>query len=99
MIKVAVIGARGYTGAELLPLLHRHPRFELVAIGSASAAGETVNAHVSGMDDCQLEFQAIGPAGKLAASLRRFGAAVRSAATVPMAARRTRLRRAKRPSR
>ncbi|MGD9342206.1 MAG: N-acetyl-gamma-glutamyl-phosphate reductase [Chromatiales bacterium] len=62
MPSVVVIGARGYTGAELLPLLHRHPRFELVAIGSASAAGEAVNAHVSGMDDCQLEFQAIGPA-------------------------------------
>ena len=62
MHSVVVIGARGYTGAELLPLLHRHPRFELVAIGSASAAGEAVNAHVSGMDDCQLEFQAIGPA-------------------------------------
>ncbi len=37
MISVVVIGARGYTGAELLPLLHRHPEFEIVAVGSASA--------------------------------------------------------------
>ena len=32
MIKVAVVGARGYTGAALLPLLYRHPRFELIAV-------------------------------------------------------------------
>ena len=29
MISVVVIGARGYTGAELLPLLYRHPEFEI----------------------------------------------------------------------
>ena len=62
MISVAVIGARGYTGAELLPLLHRHPEFDLVAVGSASAAGEAVRDHVPGMDDCALEFRAIAPA-------------------------------------
>ena len=37
MPRVAVIGARGYTGAELLPLLQHHPDFELVAVASASA--------------------------------------------------------------
>ena len=63
MPSVVVIGARGYTGAELLPLLHRHPRFDLVAVGSGSAAGEAVRDHVPGLDDCNLEFQAIGPNG------------------------------------
>ena len=38
MIDVAVIGARGYTGAELLPLLHRHPEFNVTAVGSGSDA-------------------------------------------------------------
>jgi N-acetyl-gamma-glutamyl-phosphate reductase len=66
MPSVVVIGARGYTGAELLPLLHRHPRFDLVAVGSGSAAGEAVRDHVPGLDDCDLEFQAIG-AGEIAA--------------------------------
>ena len=62
MYKVVVIGARGYTGAELLPLLHRHPEFELVAVGSGSAAGDPVTAHVEGMGDCKLSFSDIRPA-------------------------------------
>ena len=49
MSSVAVIGARGYTGAELLPLLQAHPDFELIAVGSGSAAGERVADHVAGM--------------------------------------------------
>jgi len=61
MPSVAVIGARGYTGAELLPLLHRHPQFDLVAVGSGSAAGEAVRDHVPGLDDCDLVFRAIDP--------------------------------------
>ena len=62
MIKVAVIGARGYTGAELLPLLHRHPEFELVAVASGSAAGDPVGDHVAGMDGCDLVFRDLQPA-------------------------------------
>jgi N-acetyl-gamma-glutamyl-phosphate reductase len=62
MPSVAVIGARGYTGAELLPLLQRHPEFELVAVGSGSAAGESVRDHVAGMEACELRFRDIGPA-------------------------------------
>ena len=61
MISVVVIGARGYTGAELLPLLYRHPEFEIVAVGSASAAGQSVNEHVAGMEGCNLLFSEIRP--------------------------------------
>ena len=61
MISVVVIGARGYTGAELLPLLHRHPEFEIVAVGSASAAGQHVHEHVDGMGGCDLLFSRIRP--------------------------------------
>jgi len=62
MPRVAVIGARGYTGAELLPLLQRHPEFELVAVSSASAKGRAVKDVVPGMDSCLLRFDEIGPA-------------------------------------
>lgn len=63
MIKVVVVGARGYTGAELLPLLSRHPEFEIVAVGSGSAAGEPVSDHVPGMDGCELSFSDIQAEG------------------------------------
>ena len=61
MIKVTVVGARGYTGAELLPLLNAHPDFEIVSVGSGSAAGDRVTDHVAGMDGCELVFQDIQP--------------------------------------
>lgn len=61
MISVVVIGARGYTGAELLPLLWRHPEFEISAVGSSSVAGHPVNAHVEGMEGCELLFSEIRP--------------------------------------
>jgi N-acetyl-gamma-glutamyl-phosphate reductase len=61
MPSIVVIGARGYTGAELLPLLHRHPDFQLVAVGSGSAAGDPVGAHVAGMEGCELRFADLRP--------------------------------------
>ena len=61
MISIVVIGARGYTGAELLPLLWEHPEFELVAVGSGSVAGQPVNAHVDGMGGCEMLFSEIRP--------------------------------------
>lgn len=69
MTKIVVIGARGYTGAELLPLLYRHPEFEVVAVGSGSAAGDPVSAHVRGMEGSDLVFTDIRPH-----SLEEFGA-------------------------
>ncbi len=42
MIKVAVIGASGYTGVELLRLLVNHPEVELCAITSRQYAGENI---------------------------------------------------------
>ena len=41
-IPVAILGGSGYVAGELLRLLSAHPRFELAAIGSTSAAGELV---------------------------------------------------------
>lgn len=41
-LKVAVVGASGYSGEELVRLLARHPRAELVCVTSRSLAGTAV---------------------------------------------------------
>ncbi len=43
-IRVGIVGATGYTGCELLRLLLRHPRVEVVEITSRSEAGRAVTA-------------------------------------------------------
>lgn len=42
MIKVGVVGATGYTGAELLRLLSRHPEVQIQAVTSRSEKGKQV---------------------------------------------------------
>src|SRR5436305_7325390 len=42
-IRVAVLGAAGYTGALAARLIHRHPRFELAAVTSRSDAGRSLD--------------------------------------------------------
>ena len=44
MIKVAVVGASGYTGAELIRLLAAHPMVELSCVTSRQNAGEEIAA-------------------------------------------------------
>jgi N-acetyl-gamma-glutamyl-phosphate reductase len=61
MNSVVVVGARGFTGAELLPLLYKHPEFQIIAVGSSSAAGQPVSAHVSGLEGSNLVFTDIRP--------------------------------------
>ncbi len=41
-MKIAVIGASGYTGLELMRILHRHPNCEVVAATSEQKAGQAV---------------------------------------------------------
>jgi N-acetyl-gamma-glutamyl-phosphate reductase len=41
-MKVGVIGASGYTGGELLKILHAHPSFDLNYIAAGSGAGELI---------------------------------------------------------
>lgn len=43
-VKVAVLGASGYSGIELLRLLLRHPNAELVAVTSRTLAGKALSA-------------------------------------------------------
>src|SRR6266704_162189 len=40
--KVAIVGASGYSGEELVRLLLQHPRVELTAVTSRQYAGQTV---------------------------------------------------------
>jgi N-acetyl-gamma-glutamyl-phosphate reductase len=47
---VAVLGASGYTGAELLRLLATHHELEVAAIGASSAAGERVTYRYPHLD-------------------------------------------------
>ena len=42
MKKVAIVGASGYSGEELVRLLLSHPHIELVAVTSRQSAGQTV---------------------------------------------------------
>ncbi len=42
MVKVAVVGASGYTGVELLRLLLRHPHVEVACVTAGQNAGEAV---------------------------------------------------------
>ena len=60
-IDTVVIGGRGYTGSELLPLLHRHPACSIRAVGSATAAGQRVAEHIPALADSRLEFSDIRP--------------------------------------
>jgi N-acetyl-gamma-glutamyl-phosphate reductase len=44
-MKVGIVGASGYTGAELLRLLTAHPDFEVAAVTAHSNAGQVVGEH------------------------------------------------------
>ncbi len=62
-MRVAVIGASGYTGLELLRILSRHPEFELCVVTSEQRAGAAVGdgfPSLRGIVD--LDFEANDPA-------------------------------------
>ncbi|HET9313859.1 MAG TPA: N-acetyl-gamma-glutamyl-phosphate reductase, partial [Nitrospira sp.] len=41
-IRIAIAGASGYAGAELVRLVALHPHFELMAVTSEKSAGASV---------------------------------------------------------
>ena len=58
MMKVSVLGATGYAGAELLRILYNHPQAEVVHITSESHTGENISdlyPHLRGIYDMKLE--------------------------------------------
>lgn len=61
-MKVAVVGASGYTGLELLRILLRHPEFEIAAVTSEQRAGKPVGeAFASLRGRLDLAFEANDP--------------------------------------
>ena len=58
MLRVAVAGASGYMGAELLRLLTVHPKLEVVAVTSERLSGERLDQvypHLRGLSDLAFE--------------------------------------------
>ena len=52
-VRIAILGASGYTGAELLRLLAHHPQAEIVALTADRQAGKTIATvfpHLAGRD-------------------------------------------------
>lgn len=61
-VQVAVVGASGYAGAELLRLLLGHPRVAITAVTSEKSAGSSVASvfpHLASV--CPLSFEALAP--------------------------------------
>ncbi len=58
MIKAGIIGAAGYTAGELIRLLLRHPKAELVFVSSKSQAGQPIHhVHKDLLGESELIFQ------------------------------------------
>jgi N-acetyl-gamma-glutamyl-phosphate reductase len=85
-VRVAVLGASGYAGLELLRILLRHPGFEIAAITSEQRAGEAVGeAFPSLRGQLDLAFEAVDPA-RLASKVDLAFAALPHAASAPSVA-------------
>jgi N-acetyl-gamma-glutamyl-phosphate reductase len=60
-LRAGIIGAAGYTGAELVRILHRHPRIEIAYVAAKERAGQTLaqavpsTAGIRGLGDLVLE--------------------------------------------
>ena len=53
---IAIVGAAGYTGEELLRLLSRHPQVEIAAVTSRASAGQLVGSVFPKLADLELHF-------------------------------------------
>lgn len=51
MIRVSIIGATGYAGAELLRLLYNHPQVQVVHITSESYTGKKFLKYILTYED------------------------------------------------
>ena len=85
MIRAGIVGGSGYTGGELLRLLHFHPRVEVAQITSRAQAGRYVHSahpnmrgvsrlkfiHPDALETCDLLFLAL-PHGTAARSIERY---------------------------
>jgi len=58
MKRIGIIGARGYTGAELIALIARHPQLEVAFVASRELVGQQVRDHVSAFAG-ELSYEAV----------------------------------------
>ncbi len=56
MVRVAIVGASGYTGVELIRLLRRHPSVKIGAVTSRGQDGEPVDRQFPSLSGCGLHF-------------------------------------------
>ena len=85
-MKVAVVGASGYTGLELLRILLRHPEFEIAAVTSEQRAGRAVGEAFPALRGrLDLRFEAALPAA-LAGRVELAFTALPHAASAPAVA-------------
>jgi N-acetyl-gamma-glutamyl-phosphate reductase len=69
MVKVAIIGASGYTGFELMRLSVQHPQIELVAVSSEKFSGKAVGQVFPSLGTTvQLTFQSLAEQKDLSAA-------------------------------
>jgi N-acetyl-gamma-glutamyl-phosphate reductase len=76
-IKVAVLGASGFSGGELIRLLHDHPRFDVTFAGAKGSVGATVGAshpHLAGLPAGDLVLSEMDPDAIAAAADLVFSA-------------------------
>ena len=86
-MRVAVFGASGYTGLELLRILLRHPHFELAVVTSEQRAGEPVaDAYPALRGLLDLRFTASADALRLAGEVDLAFTALPHAASAPTVA-------------
>jgi len=60
LYSLGIVGARGYTGSELIALIARHPEIELAFVSSRELAGKPVSDHTT-TDTVKLEFESLEP--------------------------------------
>lgn len=82
---VALIGGRGYTGAEFLNLLARHPCLELAIASSISQAGLPIAEVTDGWSGRSETFEALTPEGVSEVDARVWVLALPNGASAPWA--------------
>ncbi|KAJ2672893.1 hypothetical protein GGI25_004936 [Coemansia spiralis] len=69
-LRVGLIGARGYTGRELIKLINGHPRLELAYVSSRELAGQPVAGYTKApLDHVNLSAQEVGSIAREGRSL------------------------------
>ncbi len=62
MLKVAIVGASGYTGVELLRILYTHPEAAVTCVTSEQSAGKRVSEVFPSLRDrCDLVLENLEP--------------------------------------